>query len=220
MSALSRVQIMSSVRQGSWWLPKFLEQLDGIDYPTRLLRYTFVEGGSTDRSREILLDWLKTKKDVYYRQIDMPSGLKLRERMWFSGNHARQLLKTEMKGVAPDDYLFICDCDVIKIPRNILKVLISLDVDVVAPYTYVDGSEVFFDTWAFRYDEDSDVVVPKADLIPMKSVGACPVLIKAAVVRAVDYWGDQAIVGFCNEAREKGFKIWSYPGMKCYHRRR
>ena len=76
---LPRVQIMSSVRQGSWWLPKFLEQLDNLDYPSRLLRYAFVEGGSTDKSREILLDWLKTKKDVYYRQIRVgvaePMGL-------------------------------------------------------------------------------------------------------------------------------------------------
>lgn len=248
---LPRVQIQSCVRQGSWWLPKFLEQLDSIDYPKDHIRYAFVEGGSTDASREILLDWLKDKKDVLYRQIDMTPGLQLRQRMWFSGNQARRLLQRELPGAEPVDYLFICDCDVIKIPENILRELIALDVDIVAPYVYVDpqdhpgnpyrNKEVFFDTWAFRFlhgphpgftfnsaiihlyarNMERDPTI-QADLekglIPMQSVGACPVLIKAEVVKAVDYWGNEAIVGFCNEAREKGYKIWSYPAMRCLHR--
>lgn len=230
MSALPRVQLMGCVRQGSWWLQKYLEQLDGLDYPERLLRYAFVEGGSTDNSREVLLDWLKTKKDVFYRQIDMPKNLgpgthldQLRRRMWFSGNHARQLLRQDMQGVNPVDYIFICDCDVVSIPSSLLKKLVALDVDVVAPYIYVkppEGQEpkIFFDTWAFRWI--SRKPDPETGLLPMNSVGACPVLIKAEVVKAVDYWGKEAIVGFCKEAREKGFKIWSYPEMHCLHRRR
>ena len=143
-------------------LPRFLEQIDNLDYPKNRLRYACVEGGSTDKTREIILEWMKTKKNVFFIQHDMDDNeLSHRERMFCSSNLWRHYVKTAFKGVEPVDYVFQCDVDVTGIPPETLRTLIALDVDIVAPYIYVDnenhvqnqwrGGNSFYDLWGYRH---------------------------------------------------------------------
>ena len=143
-------------------IPRFLEQIDNLDYPKNRLRYACVEGGSTDKTREIILDWMKPKKNTFFIQHDMDDDkLSHRERMFCSSNLWRHYVKTRFKGVEPVDYVFQCDADVIGIPSETLKTLINLDVDIVAPYIYVDQekhprniwetTKTFSDIWGYRH---------------------------------------------------------------------
>lgn len=245
-----RVLIAFGARDAEQWLPRYLEQLDNLDYPKSLLSYAVIEGGSVDDTRGIILDWLKDKKNVYYRQIDMPEDIPKRQRMFLSTNHYRAFVKTSMKGVDPVDYVFHCDCDVSYIPPETLKTLIALDVDIVSPYIYIDPEDDirnplrkkkrFRDVWGFRFlygphpglQFNSNIPVYykrnmernpsiRADLekrlIPMQTVGANPILVKREVYEKVWYEGIMATPGWCNKAREAGFKVWSYPDLGCYH---
>jgi len=149
-------------RNAEGTLPRFLEQLDNLDYPKDRLRYACVEGGSTDNTRGIILEWMKPKKNTFFIQHDMDDAeLSHRERMFCSSNLWRHYVKTRFKGVEPVDYVFQCDADVTKIPPETLRVLINLDVDIVAPFIYVDqekhpqnrwrAKKTFYDIWGYRY---------------------------------------------------------------------
>jgi hypothetical protein len=106
----------------------------------------------------------------------------------------------------------------------------------------VRGKRIFYDTFSFRflYGPHANTFPPPSGwadwykdniaesevranlekrIIPMESVGANPVLIKREVADNVWYDGAscEAIVGFCNLARNKGYKIWSYPDIECLH---
>lgn len=255
-----RVQIQSSTWWAEPWLPKFLEQLERLDYPRNLLRYAFITAPcpKKDRTMEILFDWLRDKENFYLVHVKGPESKEqeseklesgVRRRVWLSANLGRKYATTKMEGFPQPDFVFICDCDVIKMPRDALRRLVELDVDVVAPYVYVDpenkptnpwrNKRAFYDTWGFRFlhgphkgFQHPKTYAPwyarniqnprvKADLdkglIPMMSVGANPVLVKREVLEECWYEGDEAIVGFCNLARGKGFKIWSYPAIEVIH---
>ena len=108
------------------------------------------------------MDWMKTKKNVFFIQHDMDdSELNHRERMFSSSNLWRHYVKTKFKGVSQVDYVFQCDADVTYIPPETLKTLIALDVDIVAPYIYVNpenharnkwrGGMTFSDPWGYRH---------------------------------------------------------------------
>ena len=158
----SLVLIGFVARNSEKTLPRFLQQIDNLDYPKDRLRYACVEGGSTDNTREIILDWMKPKKNTFFIQHDMDdTELNHRERMFCSSNLWRHYIKTKFKGVEPVDYVFQCDADVTHIPPETLKTLIALDVDIVAPYIYVDnenhiqnrwrGGHTFYDVWGYRH---------------------------------------------------------------------
>jgi len=246
---MKKVQIQSSVYWAEPWLNRFLTQIENLDYPKEDIRYAFVTAPNPDNTLTILFDWLKNKHNFYLRQIKMPSDFVAREKMWMSGNFARLFATTPMKGDWLPDFVFICDCDVIKIPPNTLRRLVELDLDIVAPYVYVNpeseegnpvqNQRVYYDTYATRflygpysgtkhpycfaewYAEHIENPDIQADLekkvIPMMSVGANPVLIRRQVLEQCWYEGNEAIVGFCNLARQKGFKIWSYPEIETTH---
>lgn len=237
-----RVQIQASIKDAEPWLPLFLDQIEKLDYPENLIRYAFVTAPSKDRTMEILFDWLKDKPNYFLRHTAMPSNYVSREKMWMSGNYARQFAITKMVDQPSPDFVFICDCDVTTIPPRTLQRLVDLDVDIVAPYVFLEPIERrrFYDTWAFRflsgprkgeqhpenpatwYAENMEGALEiEADLdkriIPMMSVGANPVLIKREVLEECWYEGNEAIVGFCDLARYKGFEVWSYPDIEVIH---
>ena len=213
------------------WLPRNLETIEALDYPKSLLSYSYVEGNSSDNTVRLLADWLTTKDKFTFTKRNV-QHIDERVRTWMSTRVAWNALDDE-------DYVFMCDSDVIHLPPETLRVLISKDVDIVAPYIYVDdsyvekpnpdGPQLFYDSWAFRFDgvkwdNSSHTAVkmiekadPKTGLIPMNSVGANPILLKSEVVREVSYSGPADIVGFCIQALKYGFKIYSYPAIKCVH---
>lgn len=247
------VQVTTNIYNGmDKDLPRFLQAIAGLDYPKNRIRIAATVSPSEDYSLQALLEWLIETgyEDWNVRYINAPDSPVKRFRTWTCGNWSRALMRAQFKGKEDADYMFICDSDVVEIPSQTIHELISLDVDIVAPYTYVDpthlpenyfrGRRYFFDEWGFRFlkgpypgyhfnhtladlyarnmERDPSIGADlEKRLIPMQSVGACPVLIKGEVIRNVWYEGDQAIVGFCKEARKAGYKVWAYPDIECLH---
>ena len=228
---LPKVLIVGLAKDAEDWLPRNLKQIDMLDYPKELLSYSYVEGNSKDNTIQLLADWLVTKNKFTLTKCNIQHTDE-RVRTWMS-------TRVAWKALDDEDYVFMCDSDVVGLPPETLRVLISKDVDIVAPYIYVDdsylehpnpdGPQLFYDSWAFRFDgvmwDNSsktavkmiDAADPNTGLIPMNSVGANPILLKSDVVREVWYSGPADIVGFCIQALKYGFKIWSYPALRCVH---
>lgn len=247
------VQITTNIKDGmDKELPRYLRAIARLDYPKERIRIAATVSPSKDYSLQHFLEWLVKNEyeDWNVRYIKAPESPIKRFRTWTCGNWSRALMRAQFKGKEDADYMFICDSDVTEIPPETLRTLIDLDVDIVAPYVYVDpvklpenyfrGRRWFFDEWGFRFlkgphpgyhfnhtipdiyarnmekDQSIGAILEKR-IIPMISVGACPVLIKAEVVRNVWYEGNMAIVGFCKEARKAGYKVWAYPDLECVH---
>jgi hypothetical protein len=116
----------------------------------------------------------------------------------------------------PYDFLFWCESDLC-LPQDLLSWLLADDVDVVAPGIFLGG--MFYDTWGFRALDGTRFAneppyhksfAPHA-LVELASVGSA-VLFKRAVIDAgVRFRGtyeDGLLVGFCNDARDNGFRVW------------
>lgn len=240
---MPKVHIMSNIYWAEPWLPKFLEQLDNLDYPKDRIQYGFSCSPANDNTIKILYKWLEDKDNYYVRMTRMNPQWHARRKMWTASNYNRRFAMIDSPEQDKVDYVFSSDNDVIYMPPNTLKHLVNLDVDIVHPYIYVEKTHQFYDSYGFRflhgpfnykmfppvnhwadwYKANMNRNDVKADMtkriIPMWTVGANPILIKREVIDNVWYDGlsNEAIVGFCNLAREAGYKLWSCPDIECIH---
>ena len=120
-----------------------------------------VEGHSTDDTLGILMDWLRTKQDWMLFKHNISETYNPRQRMFLSSNLYHQVFIRDHPGYQSCTYIFKCDCDIEYIPPETLGTLIELDVDIVAPYTYISTEDTpdnpwrhrkqFYDTWGYRH---------------------------------------------------------------------
>lgn len=234
---MKKVLVCGLAKDASRWLPRNIVAIEGLDYPKELLSYSYVEGGSSDNTVQLLADWLVTKKKWTLRKYDLEPDLDLAEEV---DTRIRSWISAQLcwKALDDEDYVFMCDSDVVEMPPQTLVSLVQKDVDIVHPYVYVDnsnlpanwnaGKKLFYDTWAFRFhgvpwDNTSTTplkMVERADsrgLIEMDSVGFNPVLIKRRVIDEVSYSGEADCLGYFQMARRFGFRIYSMPSIEVTH---
>lgn len=99
------------------------------------------------------------------------------------------------------------------------------EVDIVAPMTF--AGEAHYDLWAMRtldgqrfgpfwpYGRREDFTDP-TPLVEMGSVGTC-IAMTGHVAQTVRIQNGQAIVGWCEEARTRGFRVWCAKELRCDH---
>jgi len=153
------VLIASGVMNEEITLLKFFEQIDNLDYPKDRLRYAIYTSPSTDDTINLVLEWLKDKPDAWWHNMSL--DLPLRKRMCLQGNYMRHYATLQQEGIEPVELIFHCDADIIEIPPETLKLLVELDLDVVAPYVYMSdehhpknkfrGLKIFRDIWGYRF---------------------------------------------------------------------
>lgn len=97
------------------------------------------------------------------------------------------------------------------------------DADVVAPMVFAGDNH--YDIWALRgldgvrfspsypYHES---LSRKTSLTEVSSAGSCLVM-SAEVARRVRILNDNALVGWCEEARRQGYRIWVAPELRIRH---
>lgn len=99
------------------------------------------------------------------------------------------------------------------------------EVDVIAPMVF--AGEAFYDTWGFRTVDgrrwgpffpwgDHDQIAAVHPLIPMGSVGSC-VAMTGAVAQRVRVQNGNALVGWCQCAREHAYQIWCAKDLRVQH---
>jgi len=195
------------VKNASSYLPNFLQQIENLDYPKDKIRLLFVYGESQDNTLEILKN-CKLNREVYAEQ-----------NIW-RGEGGPELLAdawNDMCSICTEDYFVHASADLKYIPPDILQRLIAHDKDIVAPFTYIENTNKFFDTYVFRIrGQRFPENIKLEGLTEVDSVGTFMV-IKKKVIEQVKWENPHPPLQFCHNARKKGFKVYVDPSIAVIH---
>jgi hypothetical protein len=217
-----RVAVASAHRNNELWLPKYFLQIARLR--TYLESYCSIrvimgEGDSADGTREALIRQAQLS-DIDFELLNCDHGgpefgsTEAPERMKALsavGNALFEAVKPE------DDVLVYIESDLIWSPPDIARLVWAAEnksagFDVFAPM--VMAHDLFYDIWGFRGLDGRrfDPVAPHFpgmlgnDFFEIGSAGSCLVM-KGEVARACRIRNDYCLVGWCQDAREKGYRI-------------
>ncbi len=125
-----------------------------------------------------------------------------------------------------DDILVYVESDLVWKPETIMNLIhrvVDLDYDVIAPLIFAD--ENFYDVFVYRgldgerfgpFKPYHSSLAGKELPVEVSSVGSCLVM-KAEVARKCQIRNDMALLGFCADVREKGYRIFVDPMERIEH---
>lgn len=206
------------VKDGDRWLEDNWKALNSIDYPKKKLRLVVEFGKSNDNSLELLKRFAKENKikvDVYAEPRD--KDLKL------GGAQAAASIYNEWKRLMKDDedYFLLFDSDVIDVPKNLIKELLKVDADIVAPYPWCEDGH-FYDNWIFRinnirFSPKDPPGMGKLYPIEVDSVGTV-FLAKREPFLTVPIINPYPNLTFCINARRFGYQVVALPYLEVTHK--
>ncbi|NPV54133.1 MAG: hypothetical protein HPY71_11505 [Firmicutes bacterium] len=220
------VVIGCPVRNRDWIIGEYLDHIYNLDFPKDDLSLCFVINDSTDRTKEILMSFAREHKDEYRQirilehdlgQIEDQRTWNVRKKIYVSLAELRNILVEQALDMEAD-YLFSVDSDIL-VPPYTLKELIVADKDIVSAQIWNDPSKVFPNIMAHRNGSITHYLdFPKNALFQCDVTGAV-YLLKKKVLEEVRYcYHEQGEdVGFCLEAKKKGFEIWANSKIACKH---
>lgn len=203
------------------------------DPPTRF-RVVAVEGDSTDFTRGQLV------QDCRHHGLNLSLvTCNHGQRLFGSTEESDRLKALSQVGNAilssvneTDDYLIYVESDLIWKTYTILCLLERVareNYDIVAPLVF--AGDLFYDVFLFR-GLDGNRFSPfypyhyslvngcqeelKLNPVNVQSAGSCLVM-KGEIARQCRIRNDQALLGFCEDAREKGWKIFVDPNERIEH---
>lgn len=211
------VLVVVPVRKADKWLPAFRASFEQLNYPRNKMHFAFSLVEPSDHVEQF-------KKSFSHVNIEIfnDEGTNRFDRLTKTRN---RLIDQNLKH---QEYIFSIDCDVVQFNPDILDRLIKHDVDVVAPLVIIEGTDQFYDTLAYvhqgrNFSHLSPYCKPCRDkkLFQVDSVGTC-YLVKRSVYDSKVKYGNatQKIseqISFCNNARQKGFKVWVDPNITVQH---
>lgn len=208
-------------------LSRYAIQLQSfIDYVGKRghsVRWIATEGDSVDNTR------IEIQRVA--RQLPVELSLAIREhgQRWFGSTEEPERMKALSfvgNGIlesvhGSDDILVYVESDLIWKPDMICR-LIDRDVDVISPMPF--AGEAFYDIWAFRkngirfspFEPYHPELQNHGSLTEVDSVGSCLVM-KGYIARECRIRNDNALVGLCDDIREKGYKIYVDAQERIYH---
>ncbi len=216
---MKNVLIGCPIRNREWILPDYLKALENLDYPKENLAFHFILNDSTDKSKEILLNWkYETMRDGYrYVRItelnfDYPPDWGETRittntssiTRFNKGYKALTVLRNLLLDLAwldmQSDYLFSIDSDIIVKP-DILSNLISVGKHIIAGLVHTDDR---------NYNFIPKGIIPKG-IIEVEVTGAIILLSRKVIDnKKIRYspgkTGEDE--GFCLSAKAQGFKSY------------
>jgi len=213
-----KILIVTPIKNDANYLQRHFSAWEKVDYPREKIRWVWIYGHSKDNTKETLEKYFLGREwncEIYHE----PKFKNLTDSaMWIADvmNAARKLYRGE-------DFVLIEDGDIVKIVPDLLKELIRLDLDIIAPYVWHDGREKdFFDTYVFRdlngvkYPINNVPFIGHIEPVEMNSVGTM-VLIKGKIFSEIEFENPCPTLQFCNNARRKGYRIWTAPWVNIFH---
>ena len=222
VSSEANVAVVSIMRDMGSRVDKYFDQLNAVRWPNAQLRAYVVEGDSKDDT------WQKLKQHAVSPDLDKVVAKKLDlgtpvfghtvneerfEALATSYNAALDLvLKDDWA-----DFVMIVESDLLYGLNHIVDLAYTMrtDKDITCGMVWA-GSETFYDIWGYR-DLDgknlgsfkkSHYFANYPNLVELGSAGSClffsTQVIKKSKVRLTK---SDALVGFCNVARSRGYKI-------------
>ncbi len=226
MITADKVLIGCPVRNRAWILPRYLQALKNLDYNHFNLEYCFVVNDCTDNTLEILKDFRRevpSRVRIIICNLQDNTG---HQRGYYSFFHLavlrnillEEFLKTECA------YLLSVDSDII-IPEHTLKCLKNTNCEIVSALV-CNGHEIG-DLSVYnilnrkpngRYEHIRNF--PLNEVFEVDCTGAA-YLVKREIIEKyqVRYSASRGSedIGFCENAKAKGRKIFCNPQVETYH---
>jgi len=196
--------------------------------PGHYIRAIAAEGDSTDGTLLHLMS-SAARHEIEVNILKCDHGLP-----WFGSVETAERMKalsfvsnTIFDGVQQrDDVLVYVESDLLWTP-HVVGTLIDMAMvkadgfDVFAPMIFAGSA--FYDIWGFRKNGERFVPFPPyhiglngAALCEIDSAGSC-LIMRAEVARRCRIRNDNALVGWCEDARHNGFKVAVAPGLRIDH---
>lgn len=229
------VTICSAFRNAVHYLPRYLEQIDCLDYALKgKLSFVWGEGDSTDNTRKLLqANTYRFRAQI----VDCSHGGAL----FGSIVHAQRFKQlahvgNTMLAAIPQDVeaVVLLDSDLIWEAATLVVLIHHLATyPAIAPMIfhkddpglYAGYGPFFYDTFAFRrgqirfsnmapYHPDH----PDEDraVLQMDSAGGC-LAMRGELARQVHFSADEVIVGLCKEIYQCGESVWLDPSLSIFH---
>ncbi len=221
------VLVASPVRNRAWVLPDFLGALERLEYPAERLSYHFLVNDCVDESPALLHAWASAHPQVTVEELNTGVPGWNRQR-WPHYNYDNlALLRNRLldRFLASDaSYLFSVDSDII-VPPSALDALVAADKPVISgvianlPGLAVEVSPIhnflFREAKGYRHVSTVPAGVFEVDL-----TGAVYLIRRDVIAAGVRYEGRRTgeDVGFCEQAKSKGFQLWCHGDVRCDHR--
>ncbi len=238
ITSIPTVTIATPVRNRDWMLSYFLSGIEALSYPEDKLGFHFILNDSTDLSGDILRQWrsrcyFEHKRKYRYIKINevnmgCPKDLgedgkgrdsqeKNKELSFMPRDmytyKALSILRNLALDVAKLDsdlsYLWFVDSDVILCPGVLNSLLATGKHIVAALISNACGQDTAYNFLHFN-GLDRKVIPDK--LFEVKTTGACMLISKEVFnnkgVRYTEEYGTGEDAGFCETARQQGYKCF------------
>lgn len=218
-----RILIGAPVRNRAWILPEYLKSIEGLMYLKSLISCCFILNDCEDNSKEILQAWKEKNKNKYNeikileRNFNNPNdygeigqgrskrGLPSRKKYIYKTLAKLRNLLLQEASLSEVDYLFSIDSDILINP-DVLTLLLSEQKDIIA--ALVHNGEVNYNFLPFS---GGDRRVIPGRLFDAKVTGAVYIISRQVFSNPVIQYTDHTKgedCGFCESARDQGFKCW------------
>lgn len=209
MSTLVGVPVKNAVI----WLNRFLENLAQLKGVSRVV---FYYGPSQDQTLEQLKGW--AKKAPFTVEIYQDPPMRALSSAQIAPVY-KELQEVMREG--DETHFLSIDADIMKTPKNLIRLLKKQKKDIIAPYVWVEGQKpkTFYDEDVFRYKEmrfhPFDPPTSKVSF-EVDSVGTCWLATREAFTETeiANPYPDRV---FCDNARARGLKVWVDPRLSVYH---
>lgn len=228
-----QVAVGSAFRNAGGLIPRYFQQIDRLREqlgPSISVRVIAAEGDSRDRTRAMLQE--KTHTTIvdtthggpHFGSTEQPERMRTLSRV---GNAIFDAVQLE------DEVLVYVESDLIW-EASTIDLLIQMakarfcEFDVVAPLIF--AGDLFYDVWGFR-GLDGQRFSPfepyhssmrksggslTDSMTEVSSVGSCLVM-RGEVARACRIRNDYCLVGWCEDARQQGYRIGVSANLKVKH---
>lgn len=232
-----KVVTYSAFRNSRKDIGKFFERRDRLTYPKDRLQHFCLEGDSADDTYELLRKEAAQRPGVLVKKADFNSphitGWPHPGRAVAMAKHSNFALRA-LLDETDAEYVLLIESD-LDYPPDLIERFLATGKSFVAPMVMVQGTENFYDTFAYRKRlAQMDVVAnPLAacfsgtypfhpvyrDDKPFEvdSAGSCLFFHKDVIRKGAKFSPDGLIVAFCDSARQKGFSVWVDPRIVVWH---
>jgi cellulose synthase/poly-beta-1,6-N-acetylglucosamine synthase-like glycosyltransferase len=215
-------------------IEEYLEALYNLNYPKDRIIPTFFVNNTSDKTGEIILEWIKkvsseykmviyARKDNLYKKRKDSQDRENRDYTLFTivRNHFLKLLNDKS---IEWDYLFSVDSDII-VHKDILNSLLAHQKSIVSALVY-NGMHWGNKEYNYRVKKEQGRKgycvyqhLPQ-NIFEVDVTGACYLIKREVIEAGVKYkqtpFGED--IGFCETAKQKGFKLFCDPKLRPDHR--
>jgi hypothetical protein len=206
-------------------LPTYLEYLYNLDYPKTNIHLAFLVNNCTDDTYEIL-DVFKEEHINEYREIDVwfidglspgyIDGDRYKKRDYRAFAKIRNIWLSMMSDV--DEYIFSLDSDIL-VPPYSLKRLLSHGKEIISLLVYHQLGQYNILKERMFQNKYSNMYEFPREVIEVAATGAAILIHRTVIDEGVRYefhrQGED--LGFCQNARDYGFKIYCDAGLEAEH---